>query len=185
MQNEASTNEESFIDISKIINILQVEQGMKIADLGCGHTGHFLFPFAKLVGEKGLVYGVDVLKPALQNIENKAKFDGLTNVRTVWSNLEIFGATKIDNESVDAIIIINILYQVKDRKVFLKEADRILKKGGKAIIVDWLSINAPMGPDLSLRVKKEEVLALAEEVGWKKAEEFSVGKYNFGIKFEK
>lgn len=185
MENSKKQNQElTMIDVNSVLNEINVEPGMKIADLGCGHTGHFVFPLAKVVGEKGLVYGVDVQKDALQNIEKRANLENITNVRTVWSNLEILQATKIDDQSLDAILLINILYQVNDKKLLFQEADRMSKSGGKVIVIDWLE-NVPMGPAAENRIKKTEVESLVAEVGWKKVEDFSPGNYHFGIKFEK
>src|SRR3989344_2513978 len=77
-----------------------IKNGMRVADLCCGSSGHFIFPLSKLVGEAGMVYAVDILKSALSGIEGRAKLEGETNINTVWSDLEKYGATKIDSESL-------------------------------------------------------------------------------------
>ncbi|PIP29456.1 hypothetical protein COX27_01375, partial [Candidatus Kuenenbacteria bacterium CG23_combo_of_CG06-09_8_20_14_all_36_9] len=97
-----------------IKNKLGVFYGAKVADLGCGGAGFFALQNAEVVGPNGLVYAVDVLKSALANVEARAKISGFKNIKTVWSNLEKYGATKINNESVDFTLLINILFQNKN-----------------------------------------------------------------------
>ena len=92
---------------------LQVTYGSRVGDLGCGGVGYFTFQSAQLVGDTGLVYAVDVQKMVLKNIEHRAKMFGLSNIKAVWSNLESFGATKINDGSLDFVILSNILFQNK------------------------------------------------------------------------
>ena len=44
---------------SKILNNLNIRKGQKIADIGCG-SGFFSTKFSDLVGDKGLVYAIEL-----------------------------------------------------------------------------------------------------------------------------
>ncbi len=83
---------------------------MSVGDLGCGNLGYFSVPAAKIVGQNGVVYAVDILKSVLQSVENIARQEGLDNIKTVWSNLEVVGATKITPASLDLIMVVNMLF---------------------------------------------------------------------------
>src|SRR3989338_2597035 len=88
--------------------------GMTVGDFGCGGAAHFPLPAARLVGAQGLVWAVDILKSALSSVISKSKLAGLGNIRPVWSNLEIFGATKVvPDNSVDVGLIVNVIHQTQ------------------------------------------------------------------------
>lgn len=173
------------LSVPALLKQLDLKAGQKIADLGCGRTGYFVFPAAKLVGGPGLVYAVDILKSVLQLISSRAREEGLDNIRTIWSNLEIYGAAKISADSLDAALLINTLFQTKEDKTVMKEAIRLLKKGGKLLVVDWNQAPMPFGPPIIDRVKEEGVRRIAKELDLKLIQSFAAGPYHFGLVFEK
>lgn len=168
-----------------ILNKVGLEEGMKVGDLGCGGRGFFTLQAARLVGDKGTVYGVDVLKSALQSLKSEAEANGIYNVKPVWSNLEIYGATKINDGFLDVALIINVLFQVKEKDIVLKEAWRMLKREGKLLVIDWKKTGAPFGPPVEMRVSKERVKKIAESLNLILLEEFEAGNYHYGLIFKK
>ena len=52
----------------------------------------------------------------VSGIDSKAKTAGLYNVKTIWSNLEIIGATKITENSLDFTLLVNTLFQSKKQE---------------------------------------------------------------------
>lgn len=166
----------------KILSKLDLKAGMTVTDLGCGTSGHFVFPSARIVGEKGKVYAVDILKSALSSIDSKAKMQNFDNIETVWSDIEIFGGAKIADDSCDAVYLIN----VHSKPAMIKESLRILKKGGKLLLVDWkASATDNLGPATVDRVSREEVKKRIEEFKLKLEEEFDAGKYHWGLIYKK
>lgn len=169
------------LDANLIFTKAQVGEKTKVADLGCGSSGHFIFPAAKLVGKKGLVYAVDILRTALETINKRARVENFPNIKTIWSNLEIFGATKIEAGSLDVAFLINTLYQSHKRAEILRESVRLIKKNGRLVVVEWKNIAAPFGPPPEERVKKELVDAALKRFGLRLEEEFDAGQYHYGL----
>ena len=66
------TGGNTLIDPQIIIEKTGIADRMYTADLGCGGTGHFVFPIAKAIGKNGIMYAVDILKNNLANIERQA-----------------------------------------------------------------------------------------------------------------
>ncbi len=178
-------NGDKLLDVSLILKKAKVESQMKVADFGCGSSGYFSFPAAEIVGKTGKVYAVDILKTALENIKRRQKVNNLTNIIPLWSNLEIFNATRIESGSIDIVLLINTLYQSHHRVNILREAIRVLKKGGKIVVVDWKKVSLPFGPPLKARVDSEALIAGAKKLGLKLEEEFFAGQYHFGLIFTK
>ncbi|MEI6288590.1 MAG: methyltransferase domain-containing protein [bacterium] len=170
---------------ANIFEKLGITAGMKVGDFGCGNLGYFAFPPAKIVGKDGIVYAVDILKSVLQSVDQIAKQQGYDNVRTVWSNLEIVGATKIPAGTLDVAALINVLFQSDKDELVFQEIKRLLKSGGKMMVVDWKSITTPFGPPMADRIKKEEVIAHGNKAGLTVIEEFEAGPYHYGVIFVK
>ena len=173
------------IDANLIITKVRVGEKTKIADLGCGASGHFIFAAAKIVGKKGLVYAVDILKTVLETINKRAKIENYDNVKTIWSNLEIFGATKIESGSLDIALLINTLYQSHKRAEIMREAIRMLKQGGKLVVAEWKNMVTPFGPPAEERVKRDLLIVAAKKLGLHQEEEFEAGQYHYGLIFIK
>jgi ubiquinone/menaquinone biosynthesis C-methylase UbiE len=168
-------------DIENILRKITIEEGQKVAELGCGNFGFFVWPMAKLVGRHGQVYAVDILKNTLEEIKRQALKENFPQVKTVWSNLEIFKATDIETSSLDCALLINILYQSEKRIEILREAIRLLKRGGKLLIVEWENTDSPLGPILEKRVKLDSLKSVAPKIGLDIRDEFIAGPYHYGI----
>ncbi|MFA5360182.1 MAG: methyltransferase domain-containing protein [Patescibacteria group bacterium] len=177
----ASTGGNTLIDVNLLFSKAQIGDRMKVADLGCGSSGHFVFPGARIVGKRGIMYAVDILRTALEAINKRARVENLANIKTVWSDLEIFGATKIEAGSLDVGLLINTLYQSHKRAEILRESIRLLKKNGKLVIVEWKNIAAPFGPPAEERVKKDLLENAVKKLGLKPEDEFEAGPYHYGL----
>ena len=173
------------LDVKIILSRIHVHENMKVADLGCGSSGHFVFPIANLIGKSGTVYAVDILKTILETIDRKIKQENIKNIKTIWSDLEIFGATKIETSSLDVVFLINTLYQSKNRINIIRETIRLLKKGGLVIIVEWKNSSLPFGPPAKERVTEDSLKIVCQRLGLKLEEEFIPGQYHFGLSFTK
>ncbi|MCK5416015.1 methyltransferase domain-containing protein [Candidatus Parcubacteria bacterium] len=179
------TGGRALLDVDLILDKAQIETNMKVADLGCGSLGRYVFPAAEIVGSKGRVYAVDILKTALETVSRRARVENTRNVRTIWSDIEIFGATKIETCSLDIVFLINTLYQSHKRPEIIRESTRMIKNQGKIIIVEWKNIASPLGPPSEFRVKKDNLIKGSKKLGLKFEEEFFAGKYHYGLVFIK
>lgn len=166
-------------------DVLEVAYESKVGDLGCGTMAFFTLEAAKIVGNKGQVYACDVLKEVLSSVESKARQEGLYNIKTVWTNLEVVGAAKIPSESLDYALLINTLFQTQKHLEMLQEAHRLLKPEAKLLVIEWKSAGGPFGPPKELRLAKEDIERMATEVGFAKEKEFEAGQYHYGIIFVK
>jgi len=173
------------LDAWKILRRLGVKTGSRVADFGCGGAGHFIIPAAQLAGAETTVFAVDILKSALSTVSTKAMAEGIYNIKTVWSNIEIVGATNIKAGSLDFVLLVNNLFQSKEYENILKEAWRLLRHGGRLLVVDWSDQPTPFGPAMVDRVKEEEVQALVEKLNLKLIDHFQAGTYHYGQIYEK
>ena len=69
----------------EVVLNLNIEKGNIIADIGTG-GGFFTFEFSKEVGDHGKIYAVDTDKNALSFITDKAKKNGIINVKPILAD---------------------------------------------------------------------------------------------------
>ncbi|MBI5400917.1 MAG: class I SAM-dependent methyltransferase [Candidatus Yonathbacteria bacterium] len=170
----------AFTNPEENIKALGIYEGMVIADLGAG-TGAYTIPLAEKAGETGRVYAVEVQKDFLTNIKNEATNRGLKNVELLWGDIEHPGGTKIKDGAVDAVVISNVLFQAEDKAGLIREAQRILKTGGKLLLIDWSDSFNNLGPTPAMVVTKDSARALLEAEGFVLKNEIPAGEHHYGF----
>lgn len=164
-----------------VFEATKLSPGMRVADLGCGRTGHFVFPASRVVGDTGLVYAVDIIKDIIQSIQSRARSEGCENVQTMWGDIERYGALPIPGGTVDVCFLVNVMFMLKNRVQTFKEMKRILKSGGFAAVVDWEKRLGPLGPTDQQMVDTEALSALAAQEGFERLAKIPVGDYHFAV----
>jgi len=173
-----------FIDPPLIIDMLKIVSGMAVGDFGAG-TGYFTFPLARKVGQGGVVYAIDILKEKIETIESQAKLLRFDNIIVKRANLELTNGSKLEAESLDWVFLVTMLFQNKDKKPVMLEAARVLKKGGKILVIEWNAGDFSFGPARELRVSKEEIFELAQGADLSVGEEIEISDFHFGLILEK
>ena len=173
-----------FLNPQKILSELAINAPAVVADFGCGH-GYFSLPLAGLVGEQGKVYALDVLTDALDEVKSKAQQLNLKNIETIRGNLEIAGGSKLPDNSCDAVLLTNILFQSQKKADIIKEAGRVLKSGGSLVIIDWQPNGQSLTADSGWRISQNEAQALAQAENFSFQRQFDAGQYHWGMIFRK
>lgn len=173
-----------FSDPAKIVSQLKLRSGEVVADFGVG-SGHYTLAAAKIVGNHGEVYAFDVQTELLTRVGKLAAEKGLFNVKVMATNFELENSTKLKNEAVDFVIIANILFQLKNKENILKEAQRILKKSGKLLIIDWSESFGGVGPQPADVVSKKTMEQLADKTNFSLLSSIDAGDYHYGLVFKK
>lgn len=163
-------------------NIAQfgLREGMHVADLGAG-SGHYSLAAAHMVGTTGRVYAIEVQKDLLQRIKNLALQEKIRNIEIIWGNVEELHGTKLRDNSVDAAILSNILFQFEDKTGGLREAKRILRPAGRMLVVDWAESFGGMGPPQDAVVSQKKARELCEEVGFTFEGVIEAGEHHYGF----
>jgi ubiquinone/menaquinone biosynthesis C-methylase UbiE len=175
----------NLLNIESLVGRLNLKQGFRVADLGCGAFGYFTFLLAKIVGKSGKVYAVDIIKDSLESIKKRAKIENLVQIETIWSDLEVVGGANIKASSLDSVLLINVLHQSEKKANILKECVRVLRPGGKILLVEWNEKDSPFILSSVHKVSKEEVKRLSSFLNIKIVEEFEAGEYHYGMLLSK
>jgi len=113
----------------KLLEYIGVRREQKVVDFGCGE-GNYTIPAARIVGKRGVVYGLDKDKDVLGQLMAKAKLLGLENIRTFA--IPEGSRISLDSESIDVVLLYDVLHyyyypQEDERRKLLREVYRVLK----------------------------------------------------------
>lgn len=173
-----------FTNPEKNLDQFSLQKGMRVADFGAG-SGFYVLTAAKLVGDKGKVYAVDIQKDLLVKLKKDAATKKILNIEIIWGDLEKEGGAKLKDGSVDRVIISNLLFQIGGKENLAKEAMRILKPGGKALTIDWTESFGNLGPRAEDIFGKEAARTLFESAGFSLERTIDAGAHHYGLIFSK
>jgi len=131
-----------------------------VADLGCG-TGALSAELSRHVGK---VIGIDNTPAMLDAARHR--IEGDRNIELKQGDLE---SLPVDDNACDAAMMVLVLTYLDDPAQALNEMARIIRPGGKAVIVDVMrhareAFRRQMGQQ-NMGYDPEEVCALLEEAG--------------------
>jgi ubiquinone/menaquinone biosynthesis C-methylase UbiE len=131
-----------------------------IVEIGAG-TGLFAEAIAGLAPQ-ATIYVADIAEEAIEWMrENRA---GVAEGRIV-PVLADESHVPLDDAIADALYMINIHHEFVDAEASYREALRLLKPGGRLLVVDWAARETPKGPPQAVRVTPAGLKALLERVG--------------------
>lgn len=172
----------SFSSPREVVLQLGLREGMRVGDFGAG-SGHYARAAAGAVGEKGKVYAVDVQEEVLKHLKLNTFPHHHGIIDTVWGDIEKLGGSHLRDTSLDAVILANTLFQVQDPETLLAEIRRVLKPGGKLLVVDWAGSYGGMGPASDQVITEHTAEALFINGGFHKQKSFRAGPHHYGIVF--
>jgi ubiquinone/menaquinone biosynthesis C-methylase UbiE len=129
------------------------------ADLGCG-SGFLTLPLSRRIRK---VYGIDIQKEMLEHLEQKIKKQKIENIKSLLSKEN---EIPLEDETLDLLITANTLHEFSDKEKMINEMRRVLKQGGKAVIVDFKKEETGFGPPLAIRLSKDQAKRLFEKNGF-------------------
>jgi ubiquinone/menaquinone biosynthesis C-methylase UbiE len=154
------------IDPEKLFPALYIKPGETVLDLGCGQ-GRYTLPLASRVGPKGTVYGADLWEEGLATLTEKAREQGLANIRTLFA--DVSRPLPLTDGSVDLIFLATVLHDLAEAgqaQGALTEIARLVKPGGRLAVLEFKKIAGPPGPPLHIRLSPEDVAALLRPHGF-------------------
>lgn len=156
---------------------------MKVADFDAG-SGFFTRGAARLCAP-GTVWAVDANHELLSRLKNLATAEGLQNVEVVAGNIEKVGGTHLPEAAFDAVIVANSLFAVEHKAGVAAEAARVLKRGGRVLVIDWEDSFGGLGPAPHDVVSAAEATKIFKAAGFEAGGSAPTGAYHWGLIFRK
>ena len=116
-----------------LLPALKLKPGDVVADIGCG-TGYFSWRMAKLVGDKGLVYGVDIQPEMLDLLAKQMEKRSVKNVKGVLGTIT---DPKLPANSVDLVIMVDVYHEFDHPHEMMANIVNALKPGGRVVFVEY------------------------------------------------
>lgn len=172
--------ESTFLNPALALRTSHLDEGIHVADFGAG-SGFFTRAAAREVGERGVVWAVDAHRDLLPRIKNLALAEGLRNVEVLHGDLEKLCGSNLPAEQFDFVIAANLLFSLENKENLAEEIKRVLRRGGRALIVDWKDSFGGLGPHLEHVITAAAARALFEKNGFVVLGEVPAGEYHWGF----
>jgi ubiquinone/menaquinone biosynthesis C-methylase UbiE len=118
--------------IKRRVRRFGIEEGMTVVDYGCG-PGRYAVEFARIVGDEGKVYAVDIHDMAVEGVRKRIQKRSLKNVEPV---LVRGYESSLPDGVADVVCAIDMFFIIQNPTAFLGELKRITKRDGTLVIDD-------------------------------------------------
>lgn len=169
-------------DPELVFNELKLKEGDSFLDLGCGAGDYSLYA-ARLIGNSGIVYALDVQKEILHSLAEEAALQKLKNIRTKISNIN--NPLALVDDCIDVCFIATVLHTLELVKVgdkLFNEIRRVLKPQGRLAIIELKKEDMPFGPPMHKRHSPEELEEIIRPAGFERLNYVDLG-YNYLLHF--
>jgi SAM-dependent methyltransferase len=112
---------------------LKLKPGDAVADIGAG-SGYYTRRLAKLVGETGVVYAVDIQQEMLDLLTNKMAEAKLHNVKAVLGDIK---DPKLTRGSVDLALLVDVYHEFDYPHEMIEGICAALKPGGRIAFIEF------------------------------------------------
>ena len=174
---------EIFVHHERIVREVGLRPGQDVADVGAG-TGLFTLPFAKVVGDAGRVYAVDILREFLWNIDRRAHAAEISNVTPVLCSEK---SVELPPRSVDVVFVCDTYHHFEYPQNSLASIHRALRPDGELIVIDFERIPGKSREWVlgHVRAGEEVFTREIEEAGFERVERKMFLDENYFLRFKK
>jgi ubiquinone/menaquinone biosynthesis C-methylase UbiE len=124
-------------EAARLVEVLELQSGATVADIGAG-SGEMTVALARQLGPDSRVYGTDINRDRLREIEEAAAAAGLENIVVLEGAAD---ETNLPDDCCDAIFVRRVYHHFGDPPAMNASIRRALKPGGRFAVLDF----APRG----------------------------------------
>jgi ubiquinone/menaquinone biosynthesis C-methylase UbiE len=116
----------------KIMDSIGVKPGMIIGEPGAGR-GYMTFYLAERVGREGKVYANDISRSALDEIESRAKREGVKNIEIVMGEID---DPVFPQKDLDMVIMVYVLHMLDKPMEFMENVKKYMTPDTPLVIIE-------------------------------------------------
>jgi ubiquinone/menaquinone biosynthesis C-methylase UbiE len=174
--------ESSFLNPAAALRAAKLHEGLTVADLGTG-SGFFARAAAREVGEDGRVWALDINPDLLPRLKHLAVAEGLHNIEVLSGDIE--RGCHLPAGGIDFVVMSNLLFALHDKPAAVREVKRMLKRGGRVLVIDWSGSFGGLGPAPEHVITAHDAKKLFEAEGLTFIEDIPAGEYHWGLIMKK
>jgi SAM-dependent methyltransferase len=116
-----------------MVEALKFREGEVVADIGCG-SGYVTRKIAKKIGEKGIVYGVDIQQEMLDLLARRMAMFRIGNVKPVMGTTT---DPRVPPASCDTMIMVDVYHEFDQPYEMMRGMIAGVKPGGRIVFVEF------------------------------------------------
>jgi ubiquinone/menaquinone biosynthesis C-methylase UbiE len=147
-------------DPERAIDVLKIEKGSTVADLGAG-SGYMTVKLSKKVGPQGKVYANDI-QPAMLDLLNKRL--ARAKISNVIAVLGTQDDPRLPVETLDLVLMVDVYHELSQPQLMLRHIRASLKAGGRLVLLEYRKEdpNVPIRPEHKMSVADAKLEVEAE-----------------------
>lgn len=165
---------------AEVVRALQLQPGMRVADLGAG-TGYFSRYLAAAVGDRGTVFAADTEPQLVAHLRERAEQEHTPNVIPILASAD---NPRLPAGAVDVVLIVDTVHHLDDRINYLHRLRRILKPGGRVVVIDFKKESIPVGPPPEHKLTREQIVEEFASAGYRLVSEPAILPYQYFLVFK-
>ena len=155
-------------DCRRLLGELNVQPGEIICDIGCGN-GFYTLPLARLTGEDGMVFAVDIQPEMLTMLKARVSEAGIENIRPVLSTQT---DPRLPEQSIDLVLLVDVYHEFSRPQEMLRAIRKSLKPTGRLALAEFRSEDPKVPIKPLHKMSKKQILKEFEANGLKLVDEF-------------
>jgi ubiquinone/menaquinone biosynthesis C-methylase UbiE len=157
-----------------VIMALDLKATDTVADIGAG-TGYFARRFALHAGR---VYAVDIDEKLLAALRAEAPANLVTMIAAPDD-------PRLPEQSADMIFFCDVLHHIENRPAYYAKLAKVLKAGGRIVVIDFYNRPLPIGPPPSMKLSDQQVIAEFQEAGFALRKRLNTLPYQYFLFFQR
>ena len=160
-----------------ILTDIGVRAGITFIDVGCG-TGFFTLPAARMIGDSGKVFALDINANLIARLQEQAKIEHINNLSASVGKAEDL---VLCNQCADIVFYGIVLHDFQNAARVLENAKQMVKASGRLVNLDWKKKPMDFGPPLKIRFDEQTAADLIKSAGFKVESTKDNGPYHYVI----
>jgi len=157
-----------------VVMALDLKPTETVADIGAG-SGYFA---RRLALHASKVYAVDIDEKLLAIVRSKAP----ANLQTILAAPD---DPHLRPNSVDMIFFCDVLHHLENRAAYYVKLAKVLKPGGRVVVIDFYKKPLPVGPPESMKLSDQEVIVEFQKAGFNLSKRLDTLPYQYFLFFER
>ncbi len=152
----------------EVMKQLNLKPGMVVGDVGSGN-GYYTLKIAKVVGEEGKVYAVDIQQEMLDMLQERAREEERNNIVLTRGELQ---KTNLPKNTLDLVLLVDVYHEFSHPAEMLADIKASLKQDGRIALLEYRAED----PDVPIKplhkMSKKQILKEYTANGFELVDEY-------------